>query len=182
MPVLKDFGRQFDGFFCIIFAYFSIYTKVYTALYIVLYTVLYTVLYILKQGLLQGTFHQNCRQVDDQNPSKLACSRLQGLSRWSSCTPRVRYSTIYTSVGASIGIKIDKKWVELRTKIGQNWVMVSSWASLDGLAVLSVSDRVLLVYTVLYTIVYYMGHAEYSQTIEKGPGAHLGPVFANFGL
>ena len=28
------------------------------------------------------------------------------------------------------------------TKIGQNWVMVSSWASLDGLAVLSVSDIV----------------------------------------
>ena len=32
--------------------------------------------------------------------------------------------------------------VELSTKIAQNWVKVSSWASLDGLAVLGVSDMV----------------------------------------
>ena len=42
--------------------------------------------------------------------------------------------------------------VKLRTKIGQNWVMVSSWASLDGLAVLSVSDIVYIHCTIYYRL------------------------------
>ena len=57
--------------------------------------------------------------------------------------------------------KIYKKLVKLRTKIGQNWVKVSSWASLDGLAVLSMSD---IVYTVVYTVLYI---EKYTKNIQK---------------
>ena len=45
--------------------------------------------------------------------------------------------------------------VKLRTKIGQNWVMVSSWASLDGLAVLSVSDIVYILYYIYLSRGFY---------------------------
>ena len=54
----------------------------------IVYIVLYTVRYIKnKQKICK-----NKRQIIDQNPSKLARSRLQGGSRWSSRAQRVRYS------------------------------------------------------------------------------------------
>ena len=59
---------------------------------------------------------------------------------------------IYLSRGLYRGNFI-KIVVKLWTKIGQNWVMVSSWASLDGLAVLSLSD---MVYIVLYTVLHIL--------------------------
>ena len=63
-----------------------------SCVYIYIYIYIYSVLYNTKVT-------QKLGQIEDQNSSKLARSRLQGAPRGSSCTPRARYSiycTLYT--------------------------------------------------------------------------------------
>ena len=50
--------------------------------------------------------------------------------------------------------KLYKKLVKLWTKIPQNWHVVASRASLDGLAVLHVSDIVYIGHSTVYSTVY----------------------------